>query len=53
MLIPGKQRHVILHDGEPLEGVDKFKHLISVFVVNGRGTVFRILSPVILSLVVA
>ncbi len=36
-LIPGEQRHAVLLDGEPLEGVDKFKYLGSMFVANGQG----------------
>ncbi len=31
-LIPGEQRQTALLDGEPLEGVDKFKHLSSMFI---------------------
>ncbi len=37
-LIPGEQRQADLRDGEPLEDVDKFKHLGSMFVANGQGT---------------
>ncbi len=37
-LIPGEQRQAILLDGEPLEDVDKFKYLGSMFVANGQGT---------------
>ncbi len=34
-LIPGGQRQAALLDGEPLEDVDKFKYLGSMFVTNG------------------
>ncbi len=37
-LIPGEQRQAVLLDGEPLEDVDKFKYLGSIFVSNGQGT---------------
>ncbi len=37
-LIPGEQRQSVLLDGEPLEDVDNFKHLGSMFVANGHGT---------------
>ncbi len=37
-LIPGEQRQAVLLDGEPLEDVDKFKNLGSMFVANGQGT---------------
>ncbi len=37
-LIPGEQRQAVLLDGEPLEDVDKFKCLGSMFVANGQGT---------------
>ncbi len=37
-LIPGEQRQAVLLDGEPLEDVDKFKCLDSMFVTNGQGT---------------
>ncbi len=37
-LIPGEQRQAILLDGEPLEDVEKFKYLCSMFVANGKGT---------------
>ncbi len=37
-LIPGEQRQAVLRDGEPLEDVEKFKYLASVFVANGQGT---------------
>ncbi len=37
-LIPGEQYQAVLLDGEPLEDVDKFKHLGSMFVANGQGT---------------
>ncbi len=33
-----RTRQVALLDGEPLEGVDKFKYLDSMFVANGKGT---------------
>ncbi len=37
-LIPGEQRHAVLLDGEPLEDVDKFKYLGSLFLANSQGT---------------
>ncbi len=37
-LIPGEQRQAVLLDGEPLEDVDQFKYLGSMFVANGQGT---------------
>ncbi len=37
-LIPGEQRQAVLLVGEPLENVDKFKYLGSMFVANGQGT---------------
>ncbi len=37
-LIPGEQRQAVLFDGEPLEGVDKYKYVGSMFVANGQGT---------------
>ncbi len=37
-LIPGEQRQAALLHGEPLEDVDKFKYLGSMFVANGQGT---------------
>ncbi len=37
-LIPGEQRQAVLLDGEPLEDVDKFKYLGSMFIANGQGT---------------
>ncbi len=37
-LIPGEQHQAVLLDGEPLEDVEKFKHLSSMFVANGQGT---------------
>ncbi len=37
-LIPGEQRQAVLHDGEVMEDVDKFKYLSSMFVANGQGT---------------
>ncbi len=36
-LIPGEQRQAVLLDGEPLEDVDKFKNLGSIFVANDQG----------------
>ncbi len=33
-----EQRQAVLLDGEPLEDVDKFKYLGSMFVPNGQGT---------------
>ncbi len=37
-LIPGEQHQAVLLDGEPLEDVDKFKYLGSMFFANGQGT---------------
>ncbi len=37
-LILGEQRQAILRDGEPLEDVDKFNYLGSMFDANGQGT---------------
>ncbi len=37
-LIRGEQRLAVLLHGEPLEDVDKFEYLGSVFVANGQGT---------------
>ncbi len=37
-LIPGEQRQAVLLDGEPLEDVDKFKCLDSMFVANSQVT---------------
>ncbi len=37
-LIPGEQRQLVLIVGLPLEDVDTFKYLGSVFVANGKGT---------------
>ncbi len=37
-VIPGGQRQAVLLDGEPLEDVDKFKYLGSMFITNGQGT---------------
>ncbi len=37
-IISGEEREAVLLDGEPLEDVDKFKHLGSIFVANGQGT---------------
>ncbi len=37
-LIPGEQRQAVLLDGEPLEDVDKFKYLGSMFMANGLAT---------------
>ncbi len=36
-IIPGEQCQSVLLHGEPLEDVDKFKHLGSMFVANGQG----------------
>ncbi len=36
--IPGEQRQAVLLDGEPLEDVDKFMYLGSMFIANGQGT---------------
>ncbi len=36
-LIPGEQRQAVLLNGEPLEDVDKFKYLGSMFVSNSQG----------------
>ncbi len=36
-LNPDEQRQAVLLDGEPLEDVDKFKYLGSMFVANGQG----------------
>ncbi len=36
--IRGEQRRAVLFDDEPLEDVDKFKCLGSMFVANGHGT---------------
>ncbi len=37
-LIPGEQRQVVLFDGEPLNDVDKFKYIGSVFIASGQDT---------------
>ncbi len=37
-LIPDEQCQAVLLDGEPLEDVEKFKYLGSMFVANGQGT---------------
>ncbi len=37
-LIPGEQRQAILLDGKPLEDVERFKYLCSMFVTSGQGT---------------
>ncbi len=37
-LIPGELRRSVLLDDEPLEDVDKFKHLGSMFIANDQGT---------------
>ncbi len=37
-LIPGEQRQAVLLDSEPLEDIDEFKYLGSMFVVRGQGT---------------
>ncbi len=34
-LIPGEQHQTVLPDGEPLEDVDKFKYLGSMFAASG------------------
>ncbi len=34
-LVPDEQRQTVLLDGEPLEDVEKFKYLGSMFVANG------------------
>ncbi len=36
-LIPGEQRQAVLLDGGPVEDVDKFKLLGSMFIENGQG----------------
>ncbi len=33
--VPDEQRQAVLLDGEPLEDVEKFKYLGSMFVANG------------------
>ncbi len=35
-LIPGEQRQIVLLDGEPLEDIDEFKYLTSMFIANGQ-----------------
>ncbi len=37
-LIPGGQRKVVLLGSEPLEDVDKFEYLGSMFIEDGQGT---------------
>ncbi len=37
-IIPGGQRQAVLLDGEPLEDVDKFRYLGSIFAANGQST---------------
>ncbi len=37
-LIPVEQHQAVLLDGEPLEDVEKFKYLGSMFVANGQST---------------
>ncbi len=37
-LIPDEQRQTVLIDCEPLEDVDRFKYLGSIFVAKGQGT---------------
>ncbi len=37
-LILGEQPQAVLLDGEPLEDVDKFKYLDSIFIANGQST---------------
>ncbi len=36
--VPDEQRKAFLLDGEPLEDVEKFKYVASMFVANGQGT---------------
>ncbi len=36
--MPGDQSQTVLLNGEPLENVDKFKYLGSMFVANGQST---------------
>ncbi len=36
-LIPGEQRQAVMLYAEPLEDVDKFKYLGSMFIANGQG----------------
>ncbi len=36
--IPSEQCQVFLLDGEPLEDVDNFKYLGSIFIANDQGT---------------
>ncbi len=36
-LFPDEQRQAVLLDGEPLEDVERFKYLGSMFVANGQG----------------
>ncbi len=35
-LIPGEQRQAVLLDGEPVEDIEKFKYLGSMFVAKGH-----------------
>ncbi len=37
-LIPREQCQAVLPDGKPLEDVDKFNYLGSIFLENGQGT---------------
>ncbi len=37
-LIPGEPRQAVLLGGEPLEDVERFKYLGSMFAANGQGT---------------
>ncbi len=37
-LIPVEQRQAVLLDGEPIEGVDKFKYLSSMLITSGQST---------------
>ncbi len=37
-LIPGEQRQAVLLDGEPLQDVDEFKYLSSMFIASNQGT---------------
>ncbi len=57
-LISGEQRHAVLLDSEPLEDVEKFKYLGSMFVANGhqkqdKSCPFHVLWTAIMSLVAA
>ncbi len=37
-LIPGEQRQATILGGEPLQNVDEFKYLGSMFIANSQGT---------------